>query len=516
MISCATPSSPDGGPRDERAPRIIEEKSSQLFQTNVNEKNWVFEFDEFVKLNNPNQNILISPPLRFPIDVRTKGKKVQLRFDDREELEENTTYIINFGKAIQDITEGNIARGLKHVFSTGPVIDSLSISGSIVSAFDYEPVLDAVVLLYDQREDSIVLKEKPSYLTFPDSSGRFKLDYLRSDSFWIYVIQDDNLNLFYDGPPEKIGFLEEGIILDSNLFLSLPFVLFEEESNPLVDDYKFQSGKLEVQLSRPILDTPQIELTGISVFESRFLENQLLVWYQGEPENNNFLIFDYGEIRDTNRLRYLKSQDLPRPSGFIQSSPITCSADGKVLLKFDAPVMRVDSSKFRFLHDTLVYAPGFYHLKDQFTIQIQADERIKEKGGMLVLDSAAVLDFRENVNDSIAIQLRPFNEEKTGNIFLSVEDLDPEKQYKIELTHAKSDWINSWMVYGDTISMDTFNYVLPGVYEITVIEDLDRNGRWSSGKLIEKTMPENVFKKALEELKANWNLDAQVIVKFEP
>src|SRR5690606_20809789 len=89
------------------------------------------EFDELIKLNNETNEISITPELeRFP-NLKIKKQVLDISFQDT--LEKNTTYTINFGKAVGDVNENNLLKNYTYVFSTGNMIDSLSISGTAKS-----------------------------------------------------------------------------------------------------------------------------------------------------------------------------------------------------------------------------------------------------------------------------------------------------------------------------------------------------------------------------------------------
>ena len=100
--------------------------------TNVKSKNITLTFDEFVSLENVQENIIYSPVIKTPPNADYKLRNVTIRF--RDSLEPNTTYSIDFGNAIQDVNENNIAKNFRYVFSTGPTIDDNSYSGKVIVA----------------------------------------------------------------------------------------------------------------------------------------------------------------------------------------------------------------------------------------------------------------------------------------------------------------------------------------------------------------------------------------------
>ena len=198
LFRCANPLPPDGGPKDERPPQVVQEKSSQNFQTNYTKKPIEIAFDEWVEIRDPFNQIIVSPPLRYPYEIYIKKRSVIFEFDEREELRDSATYTINFGEAIQDFTEGNPADQLRFVFSTGPYIDSLSVRGKIVDARTYEPVEGAVFMLYENTADSVVRTERPFYFARTNDRGLFTIENVKAGTFNGFALLDNNLNYRFD------------------------------------------------------------------------------------------------------------------------------------------------------------------------------------------------------------------------------------------------------------------------------------------------------------------------------
>ena len=136
LCRCANIVSPAGGPKDDKSPVVLEAMPANN-STNFKGKTIHITFDEFVTLNNPSNNVLISPPMNKKPTFRTSGKTLIIKFE--EPLRANTTYSINFGDAIKDLHEGNVFKGYTYNFSTGDKIDSLSIKGKVISAATLKP-----------------------------------------------------------------------------------------------------------------------------------------------------------------------------------------------------------------------------------------------------------------------------------------------------------------------------------------------------------------------------------------
>ena len=136
LCRCANVVTPSGGPKDNKAPVVLDASPANN-STNFKGKSIHITFDEFVTLNNPSNNVLISPPMTKKPTFRTSGKTLIIRFE--EPLKPNTTYSINFGNSIKDLHEGNVFNEYTFNFSTGDNIDSLSLKGKVISASTLKP-----------------------------------------------------------------------------------------------------------------------------------------------------------------------------------------------------------------------------------------------------------------------------------------------------------------------------------------------------------------------------------------
>src|SRR5690606_34389577 len=199
---CASIQQPQGGPKDSIPPTILKETPPNLSR-NFDAEKIVIEFDEFIKLSNPFKEISVSPDLEQPINPRVKRKSIEITLPDS--LEENTTYTINFGKAIGDFNEGNPILNYSSVFSTGDVIDSLGIYGKVINALTKEVEKEITGMLIPTRRDSIFGKRKANIFTLTDTAGNFKLRNLREDNYRIYALREENNDRIYNAPGELIG-----------------------------------------------------------------------------------------------------------------------------------------------------------------------------------------------------------------------------------------------------------------------------------------------------------------------
>src|SRR5690606_27571997 len=170
-----------------------------------------------------------------------------------DSLEENTTYTINFGKAIGDFNEGNPILNYSYVFSTGDIIDSLGISGKVINALTKQAEKEITVMLIPTSRDSIFGKRKANIFTLTDTAGNFSLRNLREDNYRIYALREENNDRVYNAPDELIGFLNDsimlnkdtsGILLEVSKGIPLDFRLLDRKIEP--------SGKISFAFNKPL------------------------------------------------------------------------------------------------------------------------------------------------------------------------------------------------------------------------------------------------------------------------
>jgi len=210
FIRCANMVAPEGGPKDTKPPVAIKFDPPD-FSTNFKDNSIKIDFDEFLVLKNQATEVNISPPLKTIPDIKLRGKSILIKLDDT--LATNTTYTIDFGKSISDYTENNPLTEFSYVFSTGPFIDSLSLRGTVVNAFDLVPQKDVFALLYIDRYDTIAfdslpVKVKPYYLTKTNEKGEFLFHNLKSSPMKLTALADQNGNLIFDQSSEKVAFCD--------------------------------------------------------------------------------------------------------------------------------------------------------------------------------------------------------------------------------------------------------------------------------------------------------------------
>ena len=237
VSACAQVVAPTVGTRDTQPPQVKEVKPKNESLNFNREQTISITFDEFVKLENINDKLIISPPLEHDIKTKLRGKNLEIKFEDT--LKENTTYVMNFNESIVDLTENN-PLDFTYVFSTGNEIDSFVVSGRLVNAFDLKVVKDAWVALYnDLKSDSLPMKKMPTYIDKTNEEGSFEITNVKAGKYKLLAIADENKNFLFDKPTEKIAFKNEFIeVSENSINDSLKLFLFEEDKQKLFVEEK--------------------------------------------------------------------------------------------------------------------------------------------------------------------------------------------------------------------------------------------------------------------------------------
>ena len=209
LYACASTGTPDGGPYDETPPKFVR-ATPEPNSTGNTRKKISMEFDEFIKIENAAEKVIISPPQTEMPEVKASGKKVLVEFFDT--LRPNTTYTIDFGDAIVDNNEGNPMGNFAYAFSTGETIDTMEVSGTVLNAQDLEPIKGIQVGLYKNLNDTAFTKLPFDRISRTDSRGRFSIKGVAPGKYRIYALKDGNQNYLFDSKTEIIAYSDSIII----------------------------------------------------------------------------------------------------------------------------------------------------------------------------------------------------------------------------------------------------------------------------------------------------------------
>ncbi len=509
LASCAQIKMPQGGIKDEIAPQLSEAGSTPNKQTNFAERKIEFEFDEWIKLSNPIKEVFVSPPLAYPPQISVRGKVVTFEFSEKEVLKENTTYQINFGKAIQDITEGNVVENLVFLFSTGDEIDQLFLKGKILDALTGSAVKDVVVMLYDNLSDTCFTTVKPLYLTRTDDEGQFSLENLRADTFQIFALDDQNVSYTYDVETERVAFLDSMVMLQDTFMTELTLQMFDEADNPkLIEARQRVQGLVNVVYqNRP--DSLVVTLLDNDTTQvwQEYVGDTLKIWHNNE--NADSLLFTITNETEVDTIKAKKTKKkFDKYRQLLLTNNLELLPSDSIVLEFTLPVAVVDTSRVT-LQDTAfvtriseVKAEGRYvYLRGPMKVDNEYD---------LILDSMAVTSWYGPVyKDSTSIKIKTLDPETFGNILLTANKADS-LTYVVQLIE-KEEPIETMILRDQTAF--AFSDLPSGQYSLKLIQDLNEDGQWTAGSIADKKLPEKTKELNLEVLKAGWDLEATLDIE---
>jgi hypothetical protein len=424
---CANIIPPQGGPRDTIPPVLLKATPGDSTR-NFNGNKITFSFDEFVELQDVQGNINVSPsPTINPVvDYRLNTVTVKLK----DTLESNTTYSINFGNAIKDFNEGNPLKGFTYTFSTGQYIDSLEITGKVILAENGKMDSTLIVMLHTSPNDSVVVKERPRYITKLDGNGNFIFKNLPPKTFYLYALKDDGGTRRYLENKQLFAFADKPVMVDGN---TKPVILYAYSIKPSTP-------------SAGIL--PNINIGG----------------------NKNKVV---GTKTDS-RLKYQTSL-----SNNMQDLLTNFS------MTFEVPLRSFDSSKIRLYTDSVfTLAKNYSFQKDSTNKKIQLTNTwVENTLYHIILDKDFAVDTTGKKllkTDTISFKTKKLAD--YGSLQLKFKNLDLAKNPVLLFVTGET-ILKSVPLATATFSQTLF---LPGEYEIRILYDDNKNGVWDPGQFFGK------------------------------
>ncbi len=528
LYACAKPGTLGGGPRDITPPKLDTIKSTPNFKTNFKPEKITLYFDEWISLKQKNQ-IFVSPPLTKKIDITQRGKHIDIKFDKEDTLKANTTYNINFGKSIVDFTEGNPAKDLLYVFSTGDVIDSLEFLGSVVNSADNKPLKDIFVMLYEVNEDSIVAKSKPYYSAVSDERGNFRIKYIKEGYYKLFALGDENSNYLYDLETEKIGYIDTMVHIfydsiprktDIKMFTPIPDLRIVENS---VAGY----GKIKIVYNREPLDV-KINSSSVTVLDKKIQKDSFLIFYDNtENPDSVLLVLEAENTVDSLKLKLRKKFSIPDSLLIVnENSSVKIHPDAKINIEFNQPIHWEDATKIEIFENTGVLKNDTTSVRDTNKIFVEVNSIIdstnnsvlkisgKWKEGKkytLAIYPEYVKSLFEIPNDTIQIDVTVEKKEKFGSINCNLDSLNNMMSYIVTLKKGNA-LIDETYVHNIDRKTIQYKELRPGKYQLEIIEDVNSNKRWDVGNYYGKEKPEKKYVFKLNELKSNWVQDEDIIL----
>lgn len=524
LANCAKRGSITGGLKDSIAP-TLKISFPENFKTNFKGNEIQLVFDENIKLNNINKQLVISPPMKQQpiISPTTATKSLSIKIKDT--LKANTTYSFNFGQSIVDNNEGNPFNQFKYVFSTGDYIDSLALGGKIKDAYYKEADSFVSVMLYDVNEkynDSVVYNDTPRYITNTlDSLKTFRLENLKAGKYLLVAMKDKNSNNKFNPKEDKIAFRKEFITIPNDTVYELE--LFKEildfksdkptqaSGNRLLMGYE---GNMNSVGSRPkivLKNKADILSTIITQFPKK---DSLQIWYKPIKTDSLTIAITKGKYQKDYSFKIKDQKKDTLNIAALQNGNLDLR--DRFTLTSTTPLVRFDNSKIK-LSKTDSTAVAFTTEYDEFNQKLYFDfKKEPSENYKFTILPGAMTDFFEKSNDSLTYKLNTKTEAEYGNIRIQLKNV---KHFPIivELTDSKGDVLAS--TYTEEKTTVDFNLLNPVTYSIRIIYDDNKNKVYDAGSFLEKRYAEEVVYSSKEiNLHANfdWEEVFDVSIPYVP
>ena len=515
LFGCAKRGNPTGGPKDS-IPPVLVNASPKLNSTNFDSEEIRLTFDEWVKLDKVQDQLIISPPLeKSSYEIKPLSgvtKKVFLKFLDS--LAPETTYTINFGNSIQDNNENNPLTFFSYTFSTGETIDSLYIKGNTKDAFSQES--DDFISLQLYRvdslfKDSIIFNDKPTYISNTLDSTNYKFQNLKEGKYLLIALKDVDNNYFFDPFYDKIGFLDSLITLPRDSIIDLK--LFKEETEIIWDKPHFINsekigfgyyGKLDldkIKIESNIPDSVNY------VFIKEKETDTLNLWLSKNSfDSLNFSLIETDTIKLTTVKFDRKRDSLIDSLNLSQKTVNVIHLKESFKISSNIPLNKIEDSLITIRDIDSLIIPFTTSINDRLD-EIDIDFEVSPSDNYSIfIKPRAIKDIRGTENDTLQYNVVSQTLEDYGNVFLDVI-ANNDSKYILHLLDSNSNIIREFKNV-NSLSTYIFDYIRPGKYTFRLIEDLNSNDLWDTGNYLKQVQPEPVYYFPSElDVRANWDLN---------
>ncbi|MFY7788327.1 MAG: Ig-like domain-containing domain [Thermoflexibacteraceae bacterium] len=519
LYSCASPLAPQGGVKDTRKPRIV--FSSPKDQSlNVMTNKVMVVFSEPVRTKNLKTNLVIIPRVNDDdYEYKEKNNTITLKF--KRFLRPNTTYVLNFDDAIEDITESNKPENARIAFSTGKEIDTLYLYGTVRNIADNSPEKEATICLYDATDTLVVEKHKPLYFAKTDTLGRYRINNIRKGKYFLYALKEDKKkNMIYDSPDERIGFLTDTLVLDekSHSFFQLPTVAYDNKSLKITSK-RTRKQYFEVKANK--------NLQGAEVvFENPDYKGKIL--YQTDKEVLRFYNYTGKETVDSLKA-YITVKDSVGKL-FLDTATIrfdVLKEKDKAKAKTTSKVFPLGNSKFiqgKKIRPQVFFSSPLDQLNADSIVYMNGKDTTTTKANQWELnETRTVLSFKDSITVTAPISFKlkkgsliSIEKDTLGGIEMTYS-LKKEEEYatlsgivRTEASYFILQVLNEKNeVEGELYNAKefVFKYVEAGKKKIRLIIDANKNKTWDKGDFKKGIAPENALyfdDEVLQKVAPNW------------
>lgn len=464
---CANIVPPGGGPRDTLPPRLISvmpaDSNLQFIQFRANKQpnRILFTFDEYIDVKEIHDNLIVNPVQKVDPIVESKLRTMTVRMKDT--LEPNTTYVLNFGKAVRDVNEGNILKNFTYVFSTGKYIDSSQFSGRVIVASTGTPDSSLVVILHPKLNDSAIVNDRPRYIARVDSTGYFHFDYLHPGTYAVYAMKDEGGTHRYLSKAQLFAFADSPVVITKNAPPVFLYAYVEKADTKSKSKGTGSGGTT----AKPPTAKPS----------SKDKEKDKRLQFTTNIANGVFDVLDTLYFKFPNQIKFF------------------------------------DSSKIRFTDETFTdINPAEYQWQRDSTNKIfwlYYNWPLDTKYHLIAFKDFAQDSAGRKLLKIDTISFHTKKDIEYGEVRIRIRNLDLSKNPVLEF--VVSDAVKFSYPFGNSREFKVGLFA-PGDYELRVLYDDNKNGVWDPGQFFGKhRQPEKVITiRKKFTVKANWDNDWDV------
>lgn len=277
LAGCAAIQPPPGG-KEDKTPPAIEEVTPAAGSLNVPRTTKLhFHFKHNVDRSSFTSAITVTPYMNGVVKYDWYGyDEVVVNFPDT--LRSNRTYIVTLTKDFKTIRGGSLTEPYQLIFSTGGVIDTGIISGTILPPLTVGASSDlknVSVFGYDlsmMSGDTLSLnKTRPDYITQPTDKGTFEFRAMKpGHRYRIIALTDEFRNRVFDPGVDSYGMPMGDVSLDANsrsgiLIRMMPKA---DTAKPQLQDWEMTDAyHIRARFSKG-LDSASIRTTHFSLTDS--------------------------------------------------------------------------------------------------------------------------------------------------------------------------------------------------------------------------------------------------------
>lgn len=558
MQACANRGQgPQGGPKD-ITPPVVKKETPLNGSLNYRSKEIEVEFDELILVENTMDNVVISPPQTKLPDIKARGKKLSVVF--AEDLQDSTTYTINFGNAVVDNNEKNPLKGYSFSFSTGSIIDSLQIGGVLLNAEDLNPVLGVLAGIHSNLHDTAFTTQPFERIAKTDSAGYFCIQNIKHGTYRLYALGDVSRDYcFQQGEmlawhdslitPTVSSSLRSDTLWADSVTIdtvkqvtdyvygpdSLVFFYFKEArqrqyfmkvERPQPHFFRLYFGApAETQ---PRLDTVDYNWLSAMLMQNNLTNDTITCWltdslvinmdtlrfamtymktdslFQLQPQTDTL-----AAIYRRPKVGRIRKDEIPRQTFVSLKSNATGAFEiyNDIQLTSATPLaMYTDTMVhlFQRVDTVLVPLPFTMRAVDSTRMSFVIEQEwIPETSYELQVDSAAMRDIYNNVNNVYTGKFKVRSLEEYSNLFVKIQPFD--SLAVIQLLSPRDEVVRQVVVNEDGAA---FANVKPGDYYLRLFIDSNADGKWTTGDYSQKRQPEQViYNPKKMSLRANWDFE---------